>query len=126
MPSVIPRDALVQIANKDALLDAMADVARAFGMRSRPLSTTSSEHFAPTLPFFPRHATSAEPVIGLPAFAGAPFPSFLAAMARTGVLVSRHGPLLANGMFLSPGAALRTDTVCMRQQASPSNSPDCS
>ena len=37
--------------------------------------------------------------------AGAPFPSFVAAMARTGVLVSRHGPLLANAAFLPPGAA---------------------
>lgn len=35
--------------------------------------------------------------------AEAPFQSYLAAMARTGVLVSRHGPQLANSMFLPPG-----------------------
>ena len=40
---------------------------------------------------------------GLLHLAGAPFASFVAAMARTGVLVSRHGPLLANAAFLPPG-----------------------
>lgn len=39
--------------------------------------------------------------------AGAPFQSFLGAMARTGVLISRHGPLLANSMFLPPGVPRR-------------------
>lgn len=34
---------------------------------------------------------------------GAAFPSFVASMAQTGVLVARHGPLLANAMFLPPG-----------------------
>lgn len=37
---------------------------------------------------------------------GAAFPSFVAAMAKTGVLVARHGPLLANAMFLPPGATV--------------------
>jgi len=35
---------------------------------------------------------------------GAAFPSFVASMAKTGVLVARHGPLLANALFLPPGA----------------------
>ena len=34
----------------------------------------------------------------------APLASYVAAMARTGVLVARHGPLLANAAFLPPGA----------------------
>lgn len=34
---------------------------------------------------------------------GAPFQSFLGGMARTGVVVSRHGPQLANSVFLPPG-----------------------
>lgn len=37
---------------------------------------------------------------------GAPFSSFLSVMARTGVLVARHGPLLANSIFLPPGAVV--------------------
>lgn len=37
------------------------------------------------------------------ATARAPFESYLSVMARTGVLVSRHGPLLANSIFLPPG-----------------------
>lgn len=32
-------------------------------------------------------------------------------MARTGVLVSRHGPLLANTMFLPPGAGAQDDAL---------------
>ena len=32
----------------------------------------------------------------------APFESSLSVMARTGILVSRHGPFLANAMFLPP------------------------
>ena len=36
----------------------------------------------------------------------APFPDQLQAMADTGLLLSRHGPLLANAMFLPPGAAV--------------------
>ena len=35
--------------------------------------------------------------------AGVAFHSYLAAMSRTGILVSRHGPLMANTMFLPPG-----------------------
>ena len=37
----------------------------------------------------------------------APLASYVAAMARTGVLVARHGPLLANAAFLPPGAPWR-------------------
>ena len=33
----------VQIANKDALMEAVTDVARAFGMKARPLSITSGK-----------------------------------------------------------------------------------
>ena len=36
----------------------------------------------------------------------APFASFVATMAHTGVLVARHGPLLANAAFLPPGAVV--------------------
>ena len=35
---------------------------------------------------------------------GAPFASFVSTMSKTGVLVARHGPLLANAAFLPPGA----------------------
>ena len=35
--------------------------------------------------------------------AGTTFASFVAQMSRTGVLVSRHGPFLANTLFLPPG-----------------------
>lgn len=38
--------------------------------------------------------------------ASVPFSSLVSVMARTGVLVARHGPLMANALFLPPGAAV--------------------
>ena len=64
-----------QVVNSDELMDAMRDVGQTFGMDIRPYTAT------------PR----------------APFESYLSVMARTGVLVSRHGPFLANSIFLPPG-----------------------
>ncbi|KAK9799429.1 hypothetical protein WJX73_010108 [Symbiochloris irregularis] len=64
------------IANAPEVVAALQDAGRALGMRVRPYSVT----------------------------AGAPFASFVGVMARTGILISRHGPLLANVMFLPPGA----------------------
>lgn len=58
------------------VLGALREVAAALGMAVRPYSVTP----------------------------GAAFPSFVASMAHTGVLVARHGPLLANSLFLPPGA----------------------
>jgi hypothetical protein len=60
------------------VLTALREVGRALGMAVRPYSVTP----------------------------GAAFPSFVASMASTGVLVARHGPLLANALFLPPGAAV--------------------
>lgn len=37
---------------------------------------------------------------------GAPFLSHMATMADTGLLVGRHGPLLASAVLLPPGAAV--------------------
>jgi hypothetical protein len=36
----------------------------------------------------------------------APFVSHLATMADTGLLVARHGPILADALLLPPGAAV--------------------
>ena len=60
----------------EELAAALADVGANLGLRVRPFTVT------------PR----------------APLASYMAAMARTGVLVARHGPLLANAAFLPPGA----------------------
>ena len=38
--------------------------------------------------------------------AAASFASYVSIMSKTGVLVSRHGPMLANALFLPPGEAL--------------------
>lgn len=43
--------------------------------------------------------------------AGAGFASYVAAMAKTGVLVARHGPLLANALFLPPGISVVQSAV---------------
>ncbi|KAK9806815.1 hypothetical protein WJX72_003692 [[Myrmecia] bisecta] len=67
-----------QVENRGALTAALQDIGIALGMKVRPFSITT----------------------------GASFPSYVAAMARTGVLISRHGPLLANTMFLPPGAVV--------------------
>lgn len=61
--------------NRDELLEALHDVAHTLGLRVRPYTAT----------------------------ARAPFESYLAVMARSAVVVSRHGPLLANSIFLPPG-----------------------
>lgn len=37
--------------------------------------------------------------------AAASFASYVSIMSKTGVLVSRHGPMLANALFLPPGEA---------------------
>jgi hypothetical protein len=37
---------------------------------------------------------------------GAPFLSHMATMAGTGLLIARHGPLLASAVLLPPGAAV--------------------
>jgi hypothetical protein len=65
----------MQIVNRDELMSAMHDIGRTFGLTVRPYTAT------------PR----------------APFESILSVMARTGVLVARHGPFLANAIFLPPG-----------------------
>lgn len=85
MPAVAPKTITMltavggePVANVPEVTAALHDVGRALGLRVRPFSVTP----------------------------GAPFSSFVAAMARTGVLVSRHGPLLANTMFLPPGAVV--------------------
>lgn len=64
------------VVNSGEVLAALREVGDALGMAVRPYSVTP----------------------------GAAFPSFVSAMAKTGVLVARHGPLLANAVFLPPGA----------------------
>ena len=64
-----------QIVNRDELMRAMHDIGRTFGLSIRPYTAT----------------------------ARAPFESYVSVMARTGILVSRHGPFLANSIFLPPG-----------------------
>lgn len=64
--------------NRDELSAALRDVGATLGLNFRPYTAT----------------------------ARAPFESYLSVMARTGVLVARHGPLLANAMFLPPGVSL--------------------
>lgn len=74
--------AAAQVTNAAELAAAMTDVGANLGLKVRPYTAT------------PR----------------APLASYVAAMARTGVLVARHGPLLANAAFLPPGAHwLRVD-----------------
>ena len=64
-----------QIVNWDELMGAMHDIGRTFGLAVRPYTAS----------------------------ARAPFESYLSVMARTGILVSRHGPFLTNSIFLPPG-----------------------
>ena len=45
------------------------------------------------------HASSDLTSVG----AGASFASYVSTMCKTGVLVARHGPMLANALFLPPG-----------------------
>jgi hypothetical protein len=66
------------VVNSGEVLGALREVGDQLGMAVRPYSVTP----------------------------GAAFPSFVASMAHTGVLVARHGPLLANAMFLPPGAVV--------------------
>lgn len=65
----------LQVTNGAELAEALQDVGRNLGLKVRPYTVT------------PR----------------APLASYVAAMARSGVLVARHGPLLANAVFLPPG-----------------------
>jgi hypothetical protein len=73
-----------QIMNNGKVLATLRRVGEAHGMAVRPYTVT----------------------------AGAPLTSYLATMANTGVLVGRHGPLLANALFLPPGE------VVMEEEAS--------
>ncbi|DBB16714.1 TPA: hypothetical protein ACH3X3_014959 [Trebouxia sp. C0006] len=66
------------VVNRDELLNSLEDIATAFDMRLRPYSATSAASFA----------------------------SYVSIMSKTGVLVSRHGPMLANALFLPPGAVV--------------------
>ncbi|DBA71209.1 TPA: hypothetical protein ACH3X2_011604 [Trebouxia sp. C0005] len=66
------------VVNRDELLNSLEDIATAFDMRVRPYSATSAASFA----------------------------SYVSIMSKTGVLVSRHGPMLANALFLPPGAVV--------------------
>ncbi|KAL3143022.1 hypothetical protein ABBQ38_003301 [Trebouxia sp. C0009 RCD-2024] len=66
------------VMNRDELLNSLEDIAEAFDMRVRPYSATSAAGFA----------------------------SYVSAMSKTGVLVARHGPMLANALFLPPGAVV--------------------
>lgn len=64
--------------NNGAVLRVLREVGQSLGMKVRPYSITSR----------------------------AAFSSHVAAMSRTGVLVARHGSLLANALFLPPGAVV--------------------
>ena len=44
--------------------------------------------------------------------AAASFASYVATMSKTGVLVSRHGPMLANALFLPPGKSSIPSVHC--------------
>lgn len=73
----------VQVYNNDKVLQALVDVAELLGLHARPASLTP----------------------------GAPFRSFVSLMSRTGVLISRHGPQLANALFLPPGVCVCVSCV---------------
>ncbi|CAD7703972.1 unnamed protein product [Ostreobium quekettii] len=66
------------IENKDEVIKMLWEVALPLDWRVRPLGLTLM----------------------------APFASQLSSMAQTGLLVVRHGPLVANAIFLPPGAAV--------------------
>ena len=70
--------ALLQVVNREELMGALQDIGHTLGLAVRPYTAT----------------------------ARAPFESYLSVMARTGILVSRHGPMLANSIFLPPGPPL--------------------
>lgn len=70
--------AWLQVVNREELMGALQDIGHTLGLAVRPYTAT----------------------------ARAPFESYLSVMARTGILVSRHGPLLANSIFLPPGPPL--------------------
>lgn len=70
--------AWLQVVNREELMGALQDIGHTLGLAVRPYTVT----------------------------ARAPFESYLSVMARTGILVSRHGPLLANSIFLPPGPPL--------------------
>lgn len=65
-----------QVVNNPEVLAALRDLGSALGMKVRPYSITTQAHFN----------------------------SYVAAMAKTGVLVARHGPVLGSTVFLPPGA----------------------
>ncbi|KAK9837380.1 hypothetical protein WJX84_006958, partial [Apatococcus fuscideae] len=67
-----------EVINRQELLGMLQEVGQKLGMRVRPYTVTPQ----------------------------APFQSHLTAMARTGLLVSRHGPMMASSIFLPPGAAV--------------------
>ena len=82
-----------QIVNRDDLMGAMHDIGRTFGLAVRPYTAT----------------------------ARAPFESYLSVMARTGILVSRHGPFLANAIFLPPGRGMPLFGVSSNHEGVPLN-----
>ena len=67
-----------QVVNNGEVMAALHEVGAKLGLAVRPYTVTAT----------------------------APFASFVAAMSKTGLLVARHGPLLANAAFLPPGAAV--------------------
>ena len=80
---------ILQVTNGAELAEALQDVGRNLGLKVRPYTVT------------PR----------------VPLASYVAAMARTGVLVARHGPLLANAAFLPPGGLRTVPSSCLAGSA---------
>ena len=66
------------MVNNAEVLGSLRDLGTALGLRVRPYTVTNA----------------------------APFASYVATMAKTGVLVARHNPLLGAAIFLPPGAAM--------------------
>jgi len=73
--SLMSLAATLQVVNNGDILASLQDLGSALGLKVRPYTVTSQ----------------------------APFTSYVASMAKTGVLVARHGPLLGNTIFLPPG-----------------------
>ncbi len=67
-----------QVVNNAEVLASLRDLGSALGMKVRPYTVTTQAHFT----------------------------SYVATMAKTGVLVARHGPLLGNAVFLPPGGCM--------------------
>lgn len=84
-PSIAPPSSFLhpsspaQVVNNAEVLASLRDLGSALGMKVRPYTVTTTAHFN----------------------------SYVATMAKTGVLVARHGPLLGAAVFLPPGAHTR-------------------